>query len=157
MNYRVEDYIRKLDNLFLLAEGIENDEVKGHFAKYLCVKTSGLLEVFFKTKISDIVDKKTPKPVANFVNHQFKNFSSIDTKKIQKTFSLFSEEWVNEFNQKLNEEQSSALNSIISNRNNIAHGQNDSISLKNAKSYYDELKIILNILDGIMNKKRRAQ
>lgn len=155
MNYRVESYIHKLDNLFALAETINDDEVKGHFAKYLCVKTSGLLEVFFKSKIAELVDKKTPAPVANYVNYQFKIFSSIDTRKIQKTFSLFSQDWVDEFNAKMSEEYTSALNSIISNRNNIAHGQNDSISLRTAKEYYDKMKDIMNILEEIMDKKRK--
>ena len=154
MNYKVQSYIQKLDNLFVLAEKIDDDEVKGHFAKYLCVKTSGLLEVFFKAQISDIVDGKTPKVVANYVNYQFKSFSSIDTRKIIKVFSLFSQSWVDEFNTKMNEEHTSALNSIISNRNNIAHGQNDSISLKNAKEYYEKMKEILVILERIMKIKK---
>lgn len=154
MNSRVESYIQKLDSLFVLAEKIDDDEVKGHFAKYLCVKTSGLLEVFFKTQVADLVDKKTPKVVANYVNCQFKTFSSIDVHKIQKTFSLFSSDWVNEFNAQMSEEYMSALNSIISNRNNIAHGQNDSISLKNAKEYYVKLKNVMKILEMIMKKKK---
>lgn len=155
MNYRVNSYIQKLDNLFVLAEKIDDDEVKGHFAKYLCVKTSGLLEVFFKTQISDLVAKRTPPSIANYVNSQFRSFSSIDVKKIQKTFTLFSQDWTEEFNEKMSEEQVSALNSIISNRNNIAHGENDSISLKNAKQYYERVKEILIILEGIMRKKNR--
>lgn len=155
MNYRVESYIHKLDNLFSLAETIKDDEVKGHFAKYLCIKTSGLLEVFFKTKIAEMVDKKVPAPVAKYVNYQFKSFSSIDTRKIQKTFSLFSQDWVEEFNAKMSDEYISALNSIISNRNNIAHGQTDNISLRDAKEYYGKMKEIMKILEEIMNKKRK--
>lgn len=152
MNFRVASYISKLDNLFVLAESIEDDEVKGHFAKYLCVKLSGLLEVFFKAKIADLVDKKSPKPVAHYVNSQFKTFTNIDTRKIVKSLNQFSSEWEEEFNNGINEEQSSAINSVISNRNSIAHGNNSGISLKDVKYYYEKTKEVLGILDGIMRR-----
>ena len=155
MNFKVTSYIGKLDSLFTLADTISDDEVKGHFAKYLCIRTSGLVEVFFKTQIEDYAVGTSPKPIVSFVNHKFKTFTNINTKKINDLFEMFSLEWQQRFNDEMSEEQKSALNSVISNRNNIAHGNADSISLTNAKEYYLKVKEVLVILDGIISKKKK--
>lgn len=154
MNLRVTSYISKLDNLFTLAESIDDDEVKGHFAKYLCIRTSGLVEVFFKTQIEDYATGKSPKPIVSFVNHKFKTFTNITPKKINDLLEIFSADWSERFNNEMTDEQKSALNSVISNRNNIAHGNADNISLTNAKVYYEKVKELLGVLDGIITKKK---
>lgn len=155
MNLKVTSYISKLDSLFTLADTITDDEVKGHFAKYLCIRTSGLVEVFFKTQIEDYATGKSPKPIVSFINHKFRTFTNINTKKINDLFEVFSSEWQQRFNDEMTEEQKSALNSVISNRNNIAHGNADNISLTNAKDYYLKVKEVLGILDSIISKKKR--
>lgn len=155
MNIKVTSYINKLDSLFVLAETITDDEVKGHFAKYLCIRTSGLVEIFFKTQIEDYATGTSPKPIVSFINHKFKTFTNINTKKINDLFETFSPEWQQQFDGKITEEQKSALNSVISNRNNIAHGNADSASLTNVKGYYLKVKEVLAILDGIISKKKR--
>ena len=155
MDLKVTSYINKLDSLFILAENIDDDEVKGHFAKYLCIRTSGLVEVFFKTQIENYASGSTPKPLSNYVNHKFKTFTNITPKKIRELLETFSSDWVEQFERNMTDEQKSALNSIISNRNNIAHGNADSISLTNAKEYYVKVKELLAVLDGIITKKRR--
>ncbi len=155
MNFKVNSYINKLDNLYKLAEKIDDDEIRGHFAKYLCIRTSGLVEVYFKTQIEDYATGASPKPIVKFLNHKFKNFTNINSTKILNLFELFSSEWVEKFNEETYEEQRSALDSVISNRNNIAHGNSDNISLANAKEYYIKVKEILTILDGIITKSKR--
>ena len=155
MNLKVSNYINKLDSLFDLAKDIDNDEVKGHFAKYLCVRISGLIEVYFKAQIGDYVERSSPKEVANCVNKQFNHFTNIRSDKIDELLKVFSSDWSDEFSSKMNEELSSSLNSIIGNRHLIAHGDSDNISMANVSIYYDNVKKILNILDHIITKKRR--
>jgi len=155
MNVKVSYYIDRLDNLFQLADGISDDEVKGHFAKYLCIRTSGLIEVFFKTQLEDYVTDTSPLPIANYVNNRFKTFTNINSKKIHDLLEVFSPLWAEQYDNKMTEELTSSLNSVISNRNNIAHGNNDSISMPNVKIYYENVKDIILILDDIISKRNR--
>ena len=152
MNYRVSNYIKSLDALFEVADKITDEEVKGHFSKYLCIKTSGLLETYFKGQIGDYVDATSPKPIANFTKDKFKTFTNIDTNKIQKLFNSFSPIWTETFDKEMSDELKSSLNAIISNRNNIAHGNNDSITFLSIKEHYANVKQIILILDKIIKK-----
>lgn len=152
MNPRIKNQICSLDSLFISIEKIEDEEIKGHFAKYLCVKTSGLFENYLKSQIGDYVDACSSKPTANFVNGRLKNFTNIDNKKLTEFLKSFHEEWFEEYNNKMSDKLKSTLNSIISNRNNIAHGNSDSITFGNIKTYYNDLKEIIEILDLIIKK-----
>jgi len=72
--------------------------------------------------------------------------------KMQKILTKFSEDWCNNFNSKVSEQQLQSLNSIISNRNSIAHGQQDNISYKVIGQYYTDLKEIVKALKDTIKK-----
>lgn len=44
MNLRIKSQISSIDSLFNTGETIKDEEIQAHFARYLCIKTSGLLE-----------------------------------------------------------------------------------------------------------------
>ena len=52
----------------------------------------------------------------------------------------------------MNDVLKSSLNTVISNRNNIAHGNQDSISFGNMKKHYETIKEVIKILDEIIKK-----
>ena len=70
-----------------------------------------------------------------------------------KFLSKFSGDWGEKFQEKISEKQLESLNSIISNRNSIAHGQQDNISYKMIGQYYIDLKEIVRALKDIIKKK----
>lgn len=151
MEYEVTKYITKLDKLFKMAEDIDDDdELQAHMARYLCIRTSGLIEVYMKSQINAYCSRSCPKEVVKFVNSHFKTFTNIDTDKLTKFFERFSTDWLEKFNDGMTEEMSSHLNAVISNRNNIAHGHNDSISLVPMQKYYTSVKNVINLLDTII-------
>ncbi len=152
MDLRIQAQIRSIDTLFQMAETIDDEEIQGHFSKYLCIKTSGLLENYFKSQIGDYVDSSSSKPTASFVKSKFKTFTNIDYDKIHKLFDTFSSDWTLNLETKITEDLKSSLNAIISNRNNIAHGNNDSITFRNMKIHYQNMKKIIGILDTIIKK-----
>lgn len=152
MHFRVQNYIRSVDSLVRTAGEIKEEEIKSHVAKYICVKISGLLEVYFKSQIGDYVDATSSQPTAAFVKHRFKTFTNIDSEKIAKLLEVFSAEWADLYRSKMTEDLISSLNSIISNRNNIAHGNSDSITFNSIQTHYENVKKILNILDSIIRR-----
>jgi hypothetical protein len=98
------------------------------------------------------VDACSSKPVAMHVKNRMKTFTNIDYKKITTFLDSFNPEWTEIFNEQMSEELISSLNTVISNRNNIAHGNQDSISFGNMKKHYETIKEIIKILDGIIKK-----
>jgi hypothetical protein len=152
MDFRIQAQIRSIDSLFVIAGNIQDEEIQAHFSKYLCVKTSGLLENYFKSQIGDYVDSSSSKPTANYVKSKFKTFTNIDYDKIHKLFESFSNEWTQTLEIQMTEDLKSSLNAVISNRNNIAHGNNDSITFRNMQTHYQNMKRIIGILDTIIKK-----
>ena len=152
MDLRIKSKISSLDALFLTAESIDEEEIQGHFSKYLCVKTSGLLENYIKSQVGDYVTSTSAQPTSSFVKSKIQRFTNIDYKKMTEFLSSFSSDWTEQFNKSLTDDLKSSLNAIISNRNNIAHGNNDSITMTNMKVHYANMKKIISILDNIIKK-----
>jgi hypothetical protein len=144
--------IRQLDELFKAAESIEDEFMQTHFAKYLCVRTSGLFENYIKSQVGDYVDKSSAQPTANYVKSNLRNFTNVEYKKLKRFLSFFSEEWTQKLEAELNENMMRALNDVVSNRNSIAHGNPDNITLRNLKEHYANIKIIMHVLDSIIKK-----
>lgn len=152
MNIRINSQISSIDSLFKTGEKIKDEEIQAHFAKYLCIKTSGLFENYIKSQIGDYVDASSSQPTARFIKNKLKTFTNIDYQKLTTFLDTFDPNWTCTFNEKINDELKSSLNSLISNRNNIAHGNADSITFTNVRKYYQATKEVINILDQIIKK-----
>jgi hypothetical protein len=72
--------------------------------------------------------------------------------KLIKLLQRFSPEWCTAFESQITDKQKSSLNSIISNRNSIAHGHQDNLTYKSMKAYYTDLKDIIKLLKSIIRK-----
>lgn len=152
MHYRVRNKMSSLDALYNTADQISDEEIQAHFAKYLCVKSSGLFESYMKSQIGDYADACCSRQSSTFIRNKIKHFTNIDYKKLSSFLSSFSNDWLIQFDNELTPELKSSLNAIISNRNNIAHGNNDSITFLTMKQHYQNLKKIMDILDKIIQK-----
>lgn len=153
MSLKTENYIRKLDRLFALADAIEdNDEVKSYHVQYLCIKTSGLIEACFKEFIENYLKKKCPQPISNYVVSRFNHFTNADYDKLKETLGLFCNDWKVCFVYSVNDEMKASLNSVVNLRHNFAHGVNSSsnISFSEMKKHYNNVKAIINLMENIM-------
>ena len=126
MNIKVKQSIKEIDNAIQLAESQEDDELKSHLANLVCIRVSGLVENFLKTNLKE--------------------------SKLRDTLGLFSTEWQEQFERFIqdNQQLKASLDSIITNRNNIAHGQHVSLTLKSVKQYYDDIKVVIMELEKII-------
>lgn len=152
MHFRIKNYISSLDALFKTAESINDEEIQAHFSKYLCVKTSGLFENYLKSQIGDFADSTSAKPIANHVKSKNRHFTNVNYEKLNVFLNSFDSEWWDKFKDQLSDSMKSSLNSVISNRNNIAHGNPDNITFTNMKEHYENIKKIINIIDLIIKK-----
>ena len=152
MNHKVKVYITGLDEDLNLANNQSDDEVKSLLAKIICIRISGLLEVAIKSRISDYSDKKTPKEIKRFLTQKFKDITNLKTSKLCDVLGAFSSDWKDEFEEEIrnNQQIKSSLDSLITLRNDIAHGQTCSISLNHVQQYYNDVKIAIGLFDKII-------
>jgi hypothetical protein len=152
---RLEIQEKKLDQLFdEVSKYKEEDIIKSHLAKYLCIQASGYLENVIKELIEEYHNKTCTKQTSNYVNKKLESFTNIHDKKLTNFLKSFDTEWYNKFNLKLTDEQKESLNSIISQRHLIAHGNEQRSNLKFSSmiKYYQDLKEIVKLLRTIIKK-----
>lgn len=152
MRLQIENQERKLDELLKNINTVTDDELKAHLSKYFCVRISGYLENVLKILVANYSEGSSPRPVSNYLQNNLKSVTNLSEDKMQKILNKFSEDWSTNFSDRVTEQQILSLNSIISNRNSIAHGQQDNISYKVIGQYYLDLKEIVKILRDIIKK-----
>lgn len=152
MKFRLDHQEKKLDELFKLVHNVKDDEIQAYLSKLLCIRASGLLESSVKNLISEYVSGSSPKPIESFVSKSIKNLTNLRDEKLITSLRSFSDDWANELVKQITDEQRSALNSVITNRNNIAHGENDNITFTSMQMYYFKVKEVIEILKRIIKK-----
>jgi len=149
---RLEYQEKQLSDLFKSVEGIKDDEIKSHMTKYLCIQTSGYLENVVKSLIDEYLENSCPQPAKNYVTSKIERLTNLDERKLGDFLQSFSNEWLQVFNEKVNDQQKSSLNSIIGNRNQIAHGKSIGLTYKTIQQYYTDLQQIIIVLKSIIKK-----
>lgn len=152
MDMKTQQYISNLDNLKNLISGIEDEEVISSLVKLLCVRTAGLLEIFLKTRISEYSKGKVPQEINHFMTDKFKDITNLSSSKLTKVLNSFSSDWEGRFSAYLieHEQKKISLDSTISQRHCIAHGQASNINQASMSQYYEDIKQIVIFLDGII-------
>jgi hypothetical protein len=149
-NY-LHDITAKLDGVFKSSEKVDDDEIRSHFAKYLCVLTSGYIEESIRIIIKNYVHNNASTNVRNHFNSLTDNLTNLKIEKIDNYLSSFNPLWKNQFDDLLTDEEKDAINSIIANRHLIAHGRNVGISYVNVKNWFTCSKRVIEKINTIIN------
>lgn len=151
--YKIGIYEKQLDSLYREVSIIQEGEInKAHLTRYLCVRTSGYLENVVRILIAHYCDGTSPQPVNNYIVKRTKYITNLDFKRLNTLLHEFDSTWSSEFQLRVTDQQKSSLNSVISNRNNISHGNQDSITYRDMVNYYRDVKDVCQILITIIRK-----
>ncbi len=152
MDIKTEQYIRELNDLKSIINGIDDEEIKSSLLKLFCVRVSGLVEVFLKTRISEYSRGKVPNEINHFLTAKFKDITNLKTSKLKDILSSFSQNWADRFTSFVDEHEQTkiSLDSIIAQRHNIAHGQPSTLNQSSMNQYYDDILKIIRYLDTII-------
>lgn len=152
-SHRLRSLERNLDSLFHDVSLLDDGDInKAHLSRYLCVRTSGFLESVTKYLITNLCDGTSPQTIQNYVQKRAKYITNLGFVKMTKLLSEFNGDWSTEFINRVSDQQKASMNLVVSNRNNIAHGNNDSISFREMKQYYSDIKEVIQILKDIIKK-----
>jgi hypothetical protein len=142
MNLTIQNHMRKVERTINHISPFEvyDDEFLAHWAKYICILTSGLIEESVKNLIFDYVENKSTPQLSRYINDSIKRIANLNTEKIEKLLNSFNENWAIEFKTNLSESQKTAFDSIVALRNQIAHGKNVGVTFPRVKDYYLDIK-----------------
>jgi RiboL-PSP-HEPN len=142
---RIDDLVSRIKE----QKSTEDVEVISDLSKYLCVLLSG----YFDKGIADILfsygGKFSPQ-IERCIQIDFKWITNIKMNKLLEILGQFSNEWKEEFVSRPEfEDYKDNLDSLVNNRNNIAHGIGSSVTLSELEYQYGIIEDILSDIKEI--------
>lgn len=147
----IDQQKKKLDDLFRKVETIDDLEMRSEWVQYLCVRTSGFLEEAVRVTLEDYAEEQSHPFVSNYVSSQLRYFSNPKTGRIVSIIRSFHPDWGDRFETEMQGELKDAVNSIVANRHQIAHGQSVSLSYIRMKDFYTRAYRAVRVLQSIVD------
>ena len=130
-----EEIEGRIKRLIRRAEKVIDDELKAEITRYICVLISSLFELQCKDVASKFAKLRSQPDVLKFVESHLKTFRNPSPQKIRELFSRFNHQDAKDWHDGLEDEERDALGSIVSNRNQIAHGKDVVLTLRDLNDY----------------------
>lgn len=118
-------------------------ELQAQLARFLCVLSSGLIEQAVMSALDDYAKRRSSPTVARFASGYLSKFHNAKFEDILSVTSRFDPSWREHFETNTAAEVQDAINSIVNNRNQIAHGGQVGISLVTFTEYYKHVKVFI--------------
>ncbi|NJK59883.1 MAG: hypothetical protein HC918_05995 [Oscillatoriales cyanobacterium SM2_1_8] len=142
--------VTKIQALLDKAAKVEDLELQGELARYIAVRTSGLIETTVRETLENYVQKRAAPEVQRFVSTRLRRFRNPDLKDILELAAEFSDS-LQDALRDLPEEFREAVTSTVGLRNNIAHGGDTSISLGKIRDRFQNVRRFLEALREYLN------
>ncbi|MCH8146745.1 MAG: hypothetical protein IH987_01965 [Planctomycetes bacterium] len=149
-NIEIAKRENRLDSLFeRIGHAAQDAELQSHWTRYLCILVSGFLESSIRTTFASFANKRAQSNVASFVTAQLGFLQNPKMGKILELVRKFSAEWAEQLEADTQGEIKAAVNSIVANRNKIAHGEDVSLGLVGLKDYYKSSKKLVKLIEQL--------
>lgn len=114
-------------------------ELQSHWSRYLCILVAGFLETAIRNIYSTLALNTAQPAVASYAVSSLRKLRNPKADTFVRTAAAFSKSWAADLVAFLEEDgRKDAIDSIMSNRNLIAHGRDTSISLVRVVEYFDK-------------------
>lgn len=148
-NQEVRDWLQEINQL--LGEVIGGDDLTVHWGRYLCIRVASFLEVALQKIYQNYADAEAGGNLAQYVSNQIAfTIGTPNSDNIIRTAGAFSDAWADEVRLFLSaDDRRAAVNTIMAQRNLIAHGRQSSISPAQLQAY---LAKCVEVIDFIENQ-----
>jgi hypothetical protein len=154
MTREIISYKNRLDYLFKQAGAAcgNDDEMMAHWAKYLCVRCAGFIEVAIPKLFVEYSKVHSHNArLYRFLSIQLDAIQNVKAEKIVTIVSYFDASWANKIEEFMGEQgRKEAINSIVAQRHLIAHGKDSSMSFVSLKEYYKKLTEVFHFIDSLL-------
>lgn len=150
MNQEVARQVQRLRSLVSkVQEASDNDfDLQAHWARYLCILASGLVENGLKEIYSEFIKNKAAKPVADYAISYLSKLQNPKAEKVMELVGSFKQEWRAELETYLADDgRKDAIDSIMNNRNQIAHGKDVGVTVVRVSSYLEKVVAVLEFIE----------
>ncbi|MBI5870241.1 MAG: hypothetical protein HZB44_04685 [Actinobacteria bacterium] len=114
----------------------EQLELQAHWGRYLCVLVAGFMENAIGEIYSDFSRQAASDAVAKYVSHKVLRIQNPNAQRFVETASAFRVEWGKDLELFLEGNgRKAAIDAIMANRHQIAHGSDAGITVARVKDY----------------------
>ena len=141
-----------LDLMFVQAKQLQADDdidlrVRSAYESYLCIRTYAYVETSVRTILKRYVRQVAgDAAVASFVASRLKRNPNLSYSELIKLLRSFDSEWANCLKKKSSTKSQTALDGLVSLRNNISHGDDVDISLIVLQSYFESSRDVIRLV-----------
>jgi len=147
-NLEAVRYKQRLDHLFEKISAFPDDiELQSHWSRYLCILVSGFLETSVQAIYSQYAKEKSISHVANYVTKRLERFTNPNMEDILTLAGMFNKDWRDYLENATEGELKAAVDSIVANRNQIAHGVDVGISFVTIRGYYQSAVKVVDLIE----------
>lgn len=138
----------RIKTLFEKTAKISDYDLQVELAKYLCILTSGYLEARAKEMVHKYLQNKANPEISNYVLSTIvKDFRNPGKDRILKLVGSFSGEKRKAIEERIDPELFDSATSVVSIRNNIAHGRDSGITYLTIKDYFNRASKLMNQIE----------
>ena len=142
----IRDNIEKAENV-----SKSNPEIASMMSSYLVVFISGIyedcVEYLFIQRAGKNNDKEIESLVKTFIERQFRN---PEYERIKELLGALDHKYKTEFRSKLDIKNIEGINSIVTNKNSVAHGEVSNATLNDINTYHNNAIKIFEELENIL-------
>jgi len=140
---------QRLDATFGRINGVGPDlELRSDFAKYLCILVSGYLENAVVELVLEHARRSGAPSFERFVETRTRRFANANAQRLNELLGSFDPEWRATLESVLVDDLKDAVDSVVSLRNAVAHGESVGVTYQRILEYYERVqKIVDRIAD----------
>jgi hypothetical protein len=126
--------------------------IESLIAQYLAALICGIYEDAIEHILDEFVQKTTTTiEIKNFISNSVDNsFRNPDQSNIKRLLKLFNDQWGAQLDRKLQTNNWEALDTIVLNKNRIAHGNISNITYPQIKRLFQDSKMIIEEIDSMI-------
>lgn len=132
---------------------IDSPEVQSDLARYACVLVAGYVEQSTKSILGEFVRVRASAEVHRYAERRLARVRNPNANDLMTLAGDFDPEWRTSLQAVLGDERKAALDSVIANRNGIAHGRSVGIGLVQIGAYHQHVKAVMRelaLLTGVL-------
>ncbi len=116
-----------------------NVELLAHWARYICVLSAGFLENSLQEIYSEFVQSAASEPVRNYAISSLSKIHNPKTNRFIEVAHSFKKSWGEDLTAFVDEGgRREAIDSIMHNRHQIAHGKTSGVTVARVREYLDK-------------------
>jgi hypothetical protein len=145
--YTIASHRQRIEATFERAAAVTDLQTQADLARYLCVLASGFLEQAIRHLYGQHASRAASPRVVRYVERRLEFFQNPNSQKLLALAGDFDQSWRTELEGFLVDERRDHVDSVVANKNQIAHGENVGITYMRASDYFDSVVEVVEFVE----------